>query len=434
MGMGLLDKTACQTEMICWEIAVLNSSRLCKRLYLTLGTATVIATPGCNLFSEAVSIEGAWNCTTTNHLNGQKTEDRFVFGPANKLAMESIMQMHGTYEIADKAITLTVLEIPAMANVGQSTNVRHVIKGTISKLGPLELVLDTVNEKGTKRTSVCIRDTPTAEKQGSPAQTPVPAQNAMPPGQVQAGQAMPALPSKSADPRPMSAATEFPNLAARKGIGIFELIGATQGLEEQINAITKDKSSVFFSRLTGQGRDIVPAGAGGVFGTACMAHSCQDSAALYVRDNGAVAVAYIDTNSNELFYFSNIDQKEGIPVPVRLYAEEAMKESPGLTLHGIQTTNGISRVPDKTAEAPPIKQAPPPMPQSQQRPPAPQPSGKDAVARYADNLAAELERSSHPACRALASNIRSFGNSSAPDYVRQRQVDAIIERAPSICL
>ncbi|MFZ2169146.1 MAG: hypothetical protein WAW61_05855 [Methylococcaceae bacterium] len=58
----------------------------------------------------------------------------------------------------------------------------------------------------------------------------------------------------------------------------------------------------------------------------------------------------------------------------------------------------------------------------------------DAVERYANSLASQLESSSHPACQAIASSIRSFGSSGAPDYVRQRQVDAIFDKAPGICL
>jgi len=329
-------------------IAFLGAAGSKRRLYLSLTAASVAATAGCIPVAEAAPIEGTWACTTTNHLNGQKNEDRFVFGPANTLLMDGAMQMHGTYELADKAITLTILKIPDMARLGRSPDVRHVIKGTISALSETELAFDSTNEKGTRRTSACTRSTPTSDQHGSPQQLASPAQNPMP-----------ALPPKAANPRPMSTATAFPNLAPRRELGIFELIGTTQGLEEQINALTKDKSSVFFWRLTGPGEDVVSAGAGGVFGTACMAHSCMDSAALYVRDNGAVAVAYIDTNSDELYYFSNIDQKEGIPERIRLYVEKAMKEFPGLTLHGIRTTNGIVKVPTKLPDTSPTIEARP---------------------------------------------------------------------------
>jgi hypothetical protein len=432
MGVGLLCEAAGQTEMSRQGTAMAALLRMHKLLCVMLGTTFVVSLQGCDALSGKPSIEGTWTCTTTNHLSGKKNEDRFVFGPANKWTLEVPTPMHGTYEVAGTAITLTLLEIPAMAQMGLSSAVRNEFKGTINKLTSSELVLETVTAKGVRRTSVCTRQQATADKQAGSSQSTASALSAAEkPNPVPQG--MPELPDASADPKPMSAAIGFPGIAAKKGTGIFELIGATPGLEDQINALTKDKSSVFFSRLTGPGGDITPAGAGAVFGTACMAHSCDDSAALYVRDNGAVAVVYIDTNSNELFHFSNIDQKQGIPESVRLFVEEAMKQSPGLTLRGIQTTNGNTKVPAKAAETPPIKEPPPPMPQSQQRPPATQPSGKDTVARYADNLAAGLDRASHPACRSLASNIRSLGNSGAPDHVRQRQVDAIIERAPSIC-
>ncbi len=71
-------------------------------------------------------------------------------------------------------------------------------------------------------------------------------------------------------------------------------------------------------------------------------------------------------------------------------------------------------------------------PSSQQSPPG-YSSGGDWVADYANILASEMERASHPACHALASSIRTFGNSGAPDFVRERQVDAIVKNAPSFC-
>lgn len=58
----------------------------------------------------------------------------------------------------------------------------------------------------------------------------------------------------------------------------------------------------------------------------------------------------------------------------------------------------------------------------------------DRAAAYANNLAVEMERASHPACRALASNIRMLGSSSAPEEIRMRQVDAMLSKVPSICL
>lgn len=266
------------------------------------------------------------------------------------------------------------------------------------------------------------------------ATTPQAPGPAKPTQSAQADQTMPALPANSADPKPMNSIQGFSNIAAKKDTGVSALIGATPGLEDLINTLTKDKSSEFFSRLTGPSEDIVSVGAGAVFGQACMAHSCGDSAALYVRENGAVAISYLNTTTNELHYFSNIDQKDGIPGHLRKSIEESMKENPGLTLRGVATTNGITKVPQAVAAAPQPQQ--PVVKQVEQRPSPSSSSsqGQDKVARYAEELARELERASHPACRTIASNIRTLGNSSAPDYVRQRQIDSMIEKAPSICV
>jgi hypothetical protein len=57
----------------------------------------------------------------------------------------------------------------------------------------------------------------------------------------------------------------------------------------------------------------------------------------------------------------------------------------------------------------------------------------DAMERYANSLASQLENSSLPACQMLASNIRQFGSSGAPDNVKKLQVDAIFDKAPGIC-
>lgn len=57
----------------------------------------------------------------------------------------------------------------------------------------------------------------------------------------------------------------------------------------------------------------------------------------------------------------------------------------------------------------------------------------DSTAEYANAIALEIE-GKHPACRHLASVIRSFGNSGMPAYVRERQIDAVIDKLPSICL
>lgn len=59
--------------------------------------------------------------------------------------------------------------------------------------------------------------------------------------------------------------------------------------------------------------------------------------------------------------------------------------------------------------------------------------GFDPVSRYANAIAAKLEKMPHPTCQFLASNIRTFGNSDQPDYVRKRQVDNLLGKAPSIC-
>lgn len=60
--------------------------------------------------------------------------------------------------------------------------------------------------------------------------------------------------------------------------------------------------------------------------------------------------------------------------------------------------------------------------------------GGDRVAAYANGLANQLEQASHPACGAFASNIRMLGSSSASDFVRMRQVDAMFDKVPRICL
>ncbi|WP_265949772.1 tetratricopeptide repeat protein [Dechloromonas sp. A34] len=60
-------------------------------------------------------------------------------------------------------------------------------------------------------------------------------------------------------------------------------------------------------------------------------------------------------------------------------------------------------------------------------------SSRDRILIYANDLASQLERSGHPACQMIANNIRSFGNSGQPDVVRERQIDAMYDKAPSIC-
>jgi hypothetical protein len=57
----------------------------------------------------------------------------------------------------------------------------------------------------------------------------------------------------------------------------------------------------------------------------------------------------------------------------------------------------------------------------------------DAIERYANSLASQLENSSLPACQMIASNIRQFGSSGSPDNVKKLQVDAIFDKAPSVC-
>ena len=58
----------------------------------------------------------------------------------------------------------------------------------------------------------------------------------------------------------------------------------------------------------------------------------------------------------------------------------------------------------------------------------------DTVSAYVNNIASELERSSYPACRIIADNIRRIGSSGAPDYIRKHQVDGLVDRAPAICV
>ena len=58
----------------------------------------------------------------------------------------------------------------------------------------------------------------------------------------------------------------------------------------------------------------------------------------------------------------------------------------------------------------------------------------DKVTAYANGLASQLEAGSHPACGVIASNIRQFGDSGLPAEVRIRQIEAMFNRAPKICL
>ncbi len=50
----------------------------------------------------------------------------------------------------------------------------------------------------------------------------------------------------------------------------------------------------------------------------------------------------------------------------------------------------------------------------------------DTIERYANTLANQLENSPLPACQMMASSIRQFANSGAPDNVRTLQIDAIV--------
>jgi hypothetical protein len=70
----------------------------------------------------------------------------------------------------------------------------------------------------------------------------------------------------------------------------------------------------------------------------------------------------------------------------------------------------------------------------QQRQPAQVQQGGDRVAAYANNLAKQIENSPHPACAMFASNLRMVGNSGAPEYVRMRQVEAMFDKVPGICM
>ena len=58
----------------------------------------------------------------------------------------------------------------------------------------------------------------------------------------------------------------------------------------------------------------------------------------------------------------------------------------------------------------------------------------DVAAKYADGLAQQVERSGMPACKAIASSLRTVGASGAPEPVRMRQLEAMFDRVPGICL
>ncbi len=57
----------------------------------------------------------------------------------------------------------------------------------------------------------------------------------------------------------------------------------------------------------------------------------------------------------------------------------------------------------------------------------------DFVSRYGDNIATQMESSYHPSCTYLAESIRTIANSSSPEYIRQRQIDTMIDKAPEAC-
>lgn len=85
-----------------------------------------------------------------------------------------------------------------------------------------------------------------------------------------------------------------------------------------------------------------------------------------------------------------------------------------------------------SSESQSVAKADPPAPKPKRRQSSSGMSG-DVVSRYAEGLARRFEQASHPACGSLAMTIRSFGNSNLPDYIRKRQVDAVVDHAPEVC-
>lgn len=91
-------------------------------------------------------------------------------------------------------------------------------------------------------------------------------------------------------------------------------------------------------------------------------------------------------------------------------------------------------LPPKPKAAPPVKPTPPAEPP----PPAPAQSQRaptgDLPMRYAEEIGRQLRAAGHPACAMFAQNIEMVARTGAPDYVRIRQIDAMVNKVPSVCL
>lgn len=73
-------------------------------------------------------------------------------------------------------------------------------------------------------------------------------------------------------------------------------------------------------------------------------------------------------------------------------------------------------------------------PQSNQTTQTQQTSNHQSGRRYALAVADQLSSNQIQACQLLGSTIRSLANSGNPDYIIERQVDSVLNHAPSVCL
>ena len=58
---------------------------------------------------------------------------------------------------------------------------------------------------------------------------------------------------------------------------------------------------------------------------------------------------------------------------------------------------------------------------------------RDFISRYGHKLADQIEGGPHPACQSIASSIRMVSDTNTPDYVRQRQIDSMLDKTPDLC-
>ena len=123
--------------------------------------------------------------------------------------------------------------------------------------------------------------------------------------------------------------------------------------------------------------------------------------------------------------FTEISKAQG-SAPASLPIEiEFLSRSPGrIAFTSSISSNGKTAV--ASNDCTPVAQAPATQPARS--------AGGDVAVKYADRLAQQVERSGMPACQAIASNLRTMGTSGAPEAVRMRQVEAMFERVPGICL